>query len=299
MMVKRLILAVVFTISCAAVGHAQVRAAHFDGLTRLFNPGSLGGPSITRALACSFWYNSTITQSTVIMDASSHLHIALMIAFTHDIGGIEGGLRLAVVAGNFDGSHQSIWVGGQPLPTDDRWKKVSFTLSTSLQLATWSLDQFSGTWDPDLGHLSPMIFDIPVSGNHWTVGASAGSSTSMGPLFAPLYYEDLAVSTAVAHYTGDLAELTCHFGDTDYTDILTPNRTKGGYAELVIQNNKVEGVRPLELGYQCSAVFEDPAILCMRGDALRFKFNNGGATAFVTVEGNLVDAPDDPFSLWP
>lgn len=278
----------------SAPGHAQVRAVNFNGFTRLYNPGSLGGPASSKSLACSFWYRTTLPQSAVIVDSSGYLAVAMMIAFTPNIQTSRP--HLAVVTGDLSGNNQWSLVGLSPLPTDQYWHHVAFTLTTVSALATYALDGHSESFDPDLGHFGGFPgYNIPVSGNGWTIGASTGPR----PILPPLMYDGFFVGTSVGHYDGDLAELTCHFGDADYMEILNPGRQNAGYTEQIIN---ALGQRvffgPLELGEFCAAVFADYSPLCMRGDALHFRLNNGGSTAFTTIEGGLTDATSDPFSLW-
>jgi hypothetical protein len=269
-------------------------SSYFDGHTRLYNPGGLGGPAISKSFTCSFWYNTENENSTVLFDTSGYIKVALLVALTHELG--TDNIFLSIAVGNFAGDHAWTMISRNPLPIDGQWHHVAFTMTTSLHLALASIDGNQTLFDDNqFATTDTGPFDIPVNGNRWMVGAALGPS----PILPPLFLDGQFVGTAVAPYTGGLDQLTCKFADDSYIDILRPNRGQGFVESAYTLDGTRIIFRPRELGSYCSMPWGGgTAELCMRGPPEWFKLNNGGSTAFTTIEGGLVDFVDSPFSKW-
>lgn len=267
-------------------------SSYFNGHTRLYNPGSLGGPPSTRSLACSFWYNTGNTATAILYDSSNYINVSLMLAITHELGTSNN--HIAIMVGDLPQTHFWSMVSQTPILTDDQWHHVSFALTTSLHLAVLSIDGVSALLDNLQGD-DTGPFQIPVQGNRWMIGAALGPR----PILPPTLFDGQYVGVGVAQYEGALDQLTCHFADTDYIDILRPNRGMGYVRSIIDATTGTRMIfQPMELGEFCSMVFADYSPLCMRGPPEQFKLNNGGSTAFTTIEGGLVDFIDSPWSKW-
>jgi hypothetical protein len=269
-------------------------ATYFDH-ARIYNPGGLGGPAISKSFACHFYYNSEEPNSMVIIDTSNHLYVTMMIMFTREIG--SGLAHLGVIMGDFTGRHYWTTISRTPMPIDGVWHSVSLSATTSLHLIAASLDGQPNLLFEDLpGTTDDGPFDMPVNGNRWMIGSAMGPP----PILPGVFWADESGPFApgqflgfpVAQYTGALDHMTCKFADDTYADILTPTRRNLGFTRMGVVDGGAVIVRPIELGSLCGGPWGDDTtgvVLCAEGEPDKFKANGGRSnnTAFTLIEGTL------------
>jgi len=309
---KRMLLAMASAIAFLTVMPANAQhgpSTYFDH-ARIYNPGGLGGPAISKSFACHFYYNTEEPATMVVIDTSNHLYVTMMIMFTREIN--SGDMHLGAIMGDFTGRHYWTTISQTPLPTDGAWHSVSIAATTSLHLIAASLDGHPNLLFDDLPGTTDGSFDMPVNGNRWMIGSAQGPppilpgvffGAAIGP-FSSVQF----LGFPVAQYTGALDHMTCKFGDNTYADILTPNRGLG-FTNMLVVNGNVVRVRPEELGPLCGGPWGGDTtgvVLCAQGGPDDFKANGGVSanTAFTLIDGTLrpfldVGQPgNNPWTQW-
>ncbi len=224
LLARALVLALLIAGAPAYAQHGP--SVYFGGDTRLYNPGSLGGPLTSKSFACSMWVFLEDSHTAVIFDTSSYLNPTLIVVLSQDIS--TGNPHLAIAAGDFAGDNLWSTISTNPIPLH-KWANIAFAVTTSLHLMVASIDgistQFQDAISTDTGP-----FNVTVRGNRWMVGSSLGPA----PILPPLMYNGFFIGQAVLPFQGALDQLTCKFKDDSYIDILTPNRGMG-FTEAVMQ----------------------------------------------------------------
>lgn len=297
------------------------RAVAFNGNTYLFS-NSVATPTpqpyASEAGVVSYWYASSFPTTAAIatITPNPQSNQPAFQVMHQKLVGDDGQVRFEIYmspsgqSGNvgFTSSFMLL-VGTQALPYDGKWHHVSATWDSIVGEATYSIDGRQGTWDQRFTKISSQWWFAPFKVQYsnpvrsplarYYVGGAPGPVSvpnNVIPLFAPDI--PVTVGPSWAHFVGSLAEFYLHAAASDYTAILTPNRSPmfGNFALLTDL-----GIAPLELGVSCSSIFgaNSLPILCMRGGALFFAANSGLGTSSFTVIGTLTNAVSDPFEDWP